>query len=68
MSRVIHSLEDWTKLLEREYPQVRFEHADKHPAGLNAIVAGVLVGRYHSQRDPAFGVVFAQPRSCGGRN
>jgi len=55
-------------MLEREYPGVRFHHTDSHPPGLNAIIAGVLVGRYHSERDPAYGVLFAQPRSCGGRN
>ena len=68
MSHVTHSLEEWTELLQREYPGVRFQHTAGHSPGLNAISAGVLVGRYHSERDPAYGVVFAQPRSCGGRN
>ena len=56
MSRVIDSLEEWKTFLEREYPGVRFDCTSSEPAGLNATSAGVLVGRYHSQRDPAFGV------------
>lgn len=68
MSRVIDSLQAWTEFLERHYPGVRFERTESHPPGLNAITAGVLIGRYHSHRDPAYGVVFDQPRSCGGRN
>ncbi len=68
MSRVIHSLEEWTRLLEREYPGVRIQRTSGHPPGLNATSAGVLVGRYHNGRDPAYGVVFAQARSCGGRD
>jgi hypothetical protein len=56
MNRVIDSLEVWTELLQREYPGVRFDHTDNHPLGINAVTAGVLVGRYHSQRDPSFGV------------
>jgi hypothetical protein len=68
MSRVIHSLEAWAELLEREYPGVLFQHTESHPPGLNAVSAGVLVGRYHSERDPAYGVVYTQARSCGGRS
>lgn len=68
MSRVVDSLEEWKTILEREYPGVRFDSTSSEPAGLNAITAGVLVGRYHSARTPSFGVIFAQPRSCGGRN
>ena len=68
MSRVIDSLEEWTGFLEHEYPDVLFEPTAGHPPGLNAVVSGVLIGRYHSHRDPAFGVVYDQPRSCGGRN
>jgi hypothetical protein len=56
MNRVIDSLEVWTELLQREYPGVRFDHTDNHPLGINAVTAGVLVGRYRSQRDPSFGV------------
>ena len=67
MTRVIHSLEEWTRLLEREYPGVQIERTSTHPPGLNATCAGVLVGRYHHERDPQYGVVYAQPRSCGGR-
>jgi hypothetical protein len=68
VSRVIRSLDDWTTFLKREYPGVRFQYTEGHPPGLNAMSAGVLVGRYHSRRNPAFGVIFDQPRSCGGRN
>ncbi len=68
MSRVIHSLDEWTAFLEREYPGVQFRESDGHPRGLNAVAAGVLVGRFHAHRSPAFGVVYDQPRSCGGRN
>ena len=67
MNRVIDSLEEWTELLQREYPSVQFDRTKSHPPGINAVTAGVLVGRYHSQRDPAFGVIYDQPRSCGGR-
>ncbi|UCH48742.1 MAG: hypothetical protein JSU95_02765 [Betaproteobacteria bacterium] len=67
MNRIIDSLEEWTELLQREYPRVRFDHTDGHPPGINAVTAGVLVGRYHTERKPAFGVVYDQPRSCGGR-
>jgi len=68
MSYVIHSLEQWAAFLEREYPGVRFRHTQGHPPGLNAVTAGVLVGGFHTHRDTAFGVVFDQPCSCGGRN
>jgi hypothetical protein len=68
MSRIMHSLDEWTAYLERAYPGVRINRTKSHPPGLNAVAAGILVGRYHSQRDPAFGVVYDQPRSCGGRN
>jgi len=68
MSRVIDSLEEWKAFLKREYPGVRFDYISRAPAGLNAIIEGVLVGRYHSARSPSFGVIFDQPRSCGGRN
>ena len=67
MNRIIDSLEQWTELLQREYPGVRFDHTDNHPPGINAVTAGVLVGRYHTGRKPPFGVVYNQPRSCGGR-
>ena len=67
MNRVIESLEEWTDLLKSEYPGVHFDHTDGHPPGINAVTAGVLVGRYHTARTPAFGVVYDQPRSCGGR-
>ncbi len=68
MSRVIHSRSKWNECLEREYPGVRFEVDGGHPPGVSAIKSGVLVGRFYTGRAPAFGVVFDQPRSCGGRN
>ena len=68
MSRVIDSLEEWKTFLEREYPGVCFDYTSSEPVGLNAVAAGVLVGRYHSARTPSFGVIFDQPRSCAGRN
>jgi hypothetical protein len=68
MNRVIESLGEWMARLEHEYPGVRFVETSNRLAGLNAVTAGVLVGRYHKQRTPAYGVVFDQPRSCGGRN
>ena len=67
MSRIIESQADWRQLLEREYPGVRFEASASHPSGLNAVAAGVLVGRYHSAREPAYGVIFTQARSCSGK-
>lgn len=67
MSQVIESLAQWKTWLEREYPGVSFVESETSPPGLNAVTAGVLVGRYHTQRAPAYGVVFDQPRSCGGR-
>jgi hypothetical protein len=68
MSRVIHSRNKWNECLEREYPGVLFEEDDRHPPGVNAVKSGVLVGRFYSGRDQPFGLVFDQPRSCGGRN
>jgi hypothetical protein len=68
LSRVIHSRSKWNEYLEREYPGVRFEEDDKHPPGVNAIMGGILVGRFYMERAQPFGVVFDQPRSCGGRN
>jgi len=66
MSRVIQSREEWAEFLKREYPGVRFHESQGHPPGVNAVTSGVMVGRYHSQRHPPFGVVYDQPRSCGG--
>ena len=56
MNRVVDSLEEWTELLQREYPDVRFDRTDSHPPGINAVTAGVLVGRYHTERKPGYGV------------
>ncbi|MCA3129558.1 MAG: hypothetical protein ACK5YW_10710 [Betaproteobacteria bacterium] len=59
-------LSAWRSKLRFEYPSVRFEQTDA-PAGINAVCEGVLVGRFFAERDPPFGVVYAQPRSCGGK-
>lgn len=56
----------WRQKLRFEYPSVRFEQTDA-PSGINALCEGVLVGRFFAERDPPFGVVYAQPRSCGGK-
>lgn len=64
---VIDSRAKWESHLRREYPGVAFAADASHPPGVNAVAAGVLVGRYYSTRSPAYGVIFDQPRSCGGR-
>ncbi len=68
MSRVIHSRRQWSECLKREYPGVHFDEDSGHPPGVNAVTDGVLVGRFFTGRAQPFGVVFNQPRSCGGRN
>jgi hypothetical protein len=68
MNHVIHSRREWQDCLEYEYPGVRFEENGGHPPGVNAIIAGILVGRFFTGRKPPFGVVYDQPRSCGGRS
>lgn len=68
MSRVIADRADWQAFLEREYPGVRFSEEEGTPPGVNAIIEGVLVGRYFTARTPPYGVVFDQPRSCGGKS
>ena len=68
MSRVMNSRRQWNEFLEREYPGVRFDENSGHPPGVNAITQGVLVGRFFTSRAQPFGVIFNQPRSCGGRN
>lgn len=68
MSRVIQSREQWRDFLACEYPGVQFDENSGHPPGVNAITQGVLVGRFYAARAQPFGVVFDQPRSCGGRN
>ncbi|HWP25139.1 MAG TPA: hypothetical protein VNL39_02215 [Xanthobacteraceae bacterium] len=68
MSRVIDDRAEWQAFLAREYPGVRFSEDDGPAPGVNAIIEGVLVGRYFSARTPSYGVVFDQPRSCGGKS
>jgi hypothetical protein len=68
MSRVIDDRWKWQDMLSREYPGVAFSENTGHPAGINAVTGGVLVGRYYSGQIPPYGVVFDQPRSCGGKN
>jgi hypothetical protein len=62
-----HDLAEWQHALRREFPGVRFEAAQTHPAGINAVCEGVLVGRFYEAHRPPYGVIFDQPRSCGGR-
>lgn len=65
--KLIESREDWEARLRREYPGVAFAESGGHPPGVNAVIAGVLVGRYYEAKQPPYGVVFDQPRSCGGK-
>ncbi|MGH8678347.1 MAG: hypothetical protein ACREUQ_08370 [Burkholderiales bacterium] len=65
--KVIESHPDWENFLRREYPGVTFRADETHPQGINAVSAGVLVGRFFVGRNPQYGVVFDQPRSCGGK-
>ncbi len=67
MSRVFKLRREWADCLEREYPGVCFEENSSRPAGINAVKAGVLVGRFYTGRQQPFGAVFDQARSCGGR-
>ncbi|MBI1394451.1 MAG: hypothetical protein GC151_00610 [Betaproteobacteria bacterium] len=60
------SLSSWQDKLRFEYPEVHFENTE-HPEGVNAVCEGVLVGRFFRQKDPSYGVVYEQTRSCGGR-
>ncbi|MGH8630293.1 MAG: hypothetical protein ACREU7_05950 [Burkholderiales bacterium] len=68
MSKVIEDRAQWRAFLSREYPGVAFSDNEGHPPGINAVTAGVLVGRYYSAQTPPYGVVFDQPRSCGGKS
>ncbi len=68
MSKIIDDRSEWQRFLSSEYPGVVFSESDAHPPGINAVTAGVLVGRYYSARTPPYGVVFDQPRSCGGKS
>jgi hypothetical protein len=65
--KVIDALGDWEAQLRREHPGVALTESDRHPPGIDAVTGGVLVGRYYSMRQPPYGVIFDQPRSCGGR-
>jgi hypothetical protein len=67
MSQVIERRADWEARLVREYPGVTFSEDGSVPPGVNAVTDGVLVGRYFSTRTPPYGVVYDQPRSCGGK-
>jgi hypothetical protein len=60
-------LSEWKRKLRSEYVNVRFEPTE-NPAGVNAICENVLVGRFFADRSSPYGVVYAQPRSCGGKN
>jgi hypothetical protein len=60
------NLSDWQRKLRFEYAGVRFESTE-HPPGVNAVCENVLVGRYFADRNPPYGVIYAQPRSCGGK-
>jgi hypothetical protein len=64
---VFGELSEWQRTLRHEYADVRFENVDTQPAGINAVCEGVLVGRFYSTAAPPYGVIFDQPRSCGGR-
>jgi hypothetical protein len=68
MIRVINDRAEWQAFLSREYPGVVFRESDANPPGVNAMTAGVLVGRFYTTRNRPFGVVFDQPRSCGGKS
>lgn len=60
-------LSEWKRKLRSEYVNVWFESTE-NPAGLNAICENVLVGRFFADRSSPYGVVYAQPRSCSGKN
>lgn len=59
---------EWQRKLRYEYPGVEFEETCVRPRGINAVCAGVLVGRFYLDSEPPYGVLFEQARSCGGRN
>lgn len=60
------TLAEWQRKLRFEYPSVRFDATD-HPPGVNAVCESILVGRFFADRTPPYGVIYAQPRSCGGK-
>lgn len=59
-------LAEWQRKLRFEYASVRFETTD-NPSGVNAVCENILVGRFFADRHPPHGVIYAQPRSCGGK-
>jgi hypothetical protein len=58
---------EWRRALRHDFPSVRFEDVSTHPPGVNALCEDVLVGRFYTHSTPPYGVLFDQPRSCGGR-
>ena len=60
------NLSEWQRKLRFEYARVRFEATD-HPPGVNAVCENILVGRFFADRIPPCGVIYAQPRGCGGK-
>lgn len=65
--KLIDSQAEWESYLRREYPGVAFADDQRNPPGVNAVAAGVMVGRFYTSRSPAYGVIFDQPRSCSGK-
>lgn len=66
--KLIDDRAQWQAVLAREYPGVVFSESGGAPPGINAVTAGVLVGRYYAAQNPPYGVVFDQPRSCSGKH
>lgn len=56
----------WQRQLRFDFPSVRFESTD-NPRGTNAVCEGILVGRFFEDHAPPYGVLYGQPRSCGGK-
>lgn len=66
--KVIESRRAWESDLRREYPNVILTDGEGYPPGINAVIAGVLVGRFYSAQTPPYGVIFDQARSCSGKS
>lgn len=66
--KVIELRSDWETELSREYPGVTFTGGAGYPPGVNAVAAGVLIGRFYSAQTPPYGVIFDQSRSCSGKS
>ena len=66
--KLIDSRNDWEAHLRRDFSGVAFADDNGNPPGVNAVAAGVMVGRFYSSRSPAYGVIFDQPRSCSGKS